>query len=481
MELKLLDLLSKGYFPKELPPPFTSLSYAEALTNTSATQYINTFSSPPKYSASVAHNLVRTGGLRRNLSIPNPKHFFHLANHIVENWVNFKECTDSSPFSLTKPVCKNIDRAISPEHDLSERVNFRAKLRSSHRFLLKADISRFFPSIYSHSIPWAVLGKLTAKEAHNNNTLKNLWCDKTDYFSRSISNNQTIGIPIGPDTSRLIAEVILSRIDIELSHKFEQLEGIRYIDDYEFVLSTRSEAEKVLSYLQHLLNDYELALNSNKTQIIELPDILDPIWTSQIRIFRFRDAGTTGQKNDIIAYFDMIFDLFKKYPEEGLLLVHYKSQSYPVTKDLWSRCLNLIISERVPLGQSSEAAWAMWLLKVLEIRLLEKGAKSISNAEDSVVCLMALGLFSIGLADASHLSGLNRFCNADELFGNQWLLCYQGNLMNWLGSKSNHSNLQSDPAFSYLCSKEVSFFNIDVPVPQPNRNTISGSGGGEGY
>jgi hypothetical protein len=409
MELKLLDLLSKGYFPKELPPPFTSLSYAEALTNTSATQYINTFSSPPKYSASVAHNLVRTGGLRRNLSIPNPKHFFHLANHIVENWVNFKECTDSSPFSLTKPVCKNIDRAISPEHDLSERVNFRAKLRSSHRFLLKADISRFFPSIYSHSIPWAVLGKLTAKEAHNNNTLKNLWCDKTDYFSRSISNNQTIGIPIGPDTSRLIAEVILSRIDIELSHKFEQLEGIRYIDDYEFVLSTRSEAEKVLSYLQHLLNDYELALNSNKTQIIELPDILDPIWTSQIRIFRFRDAGTTGQKNDIIAYFDMIFDLFKKYPEEGLLkyaiarlqseniilenwlffenllshcvliepacipqvcdqLVHYKSQSYPVTKDLWSRCLNLIISERVPLGQSSEAAWAMWLLKVLEIR-----------------------------------------------------------------------------------------------------------------
>jgi hypothetical protein len=403
-------------------------------------------------------------------------------------------------------------------------VSFRAKLRSAHRFLLKADISRFFPSIYSHSIPWAVLGKANAKMAHSNNTLKDAWSDKTDIFSRSISNNQTIGIPIGPDTSRLIAEVILSRIDRELATKFEQLEGIRYIDDYEFVLSTRSEAEEVLSYLQHLLNEFELALNSNKTKIIKLPDFLDQVWTSKIRVFMFRDAGITGQKNDIIAYFDMVFDLFKEYPEEGLLkyaiarlqseeiklenwslfesllshcvliepacipqvcdqLIYYSdsSEDFQITKPLWVKCLNLIISERVPLGQSSEAAWAMWLMKILQIEMLEKSATVVGNAEDSVVALMALGLSSIGLANPDHLAGLNRFNDDSELFGNQWLLCYQGNLMEWLGPQSGHVTFQNDPAFSYLASQDVSFFDINTPVPPPKRHILSGSGGGGGY
>ena len=92
---------------------------------------------------------------------------------------------------------------------------------------------------------------------------------------------------------------------------------MRYIDDYEFVFATRSEAEDVLSYLQHLLNEYELALNANKTAIFDLPNLLESAWTSKIRCFVFRDAGTTGQKNDLTAYFDLAFDFFKRFPEEG--------------------------------------------------------------------------------------------------------------------------------------------------------------------
>ena len=34
------------------------------------------------------------------------------------------------------------------------------------RYLVKADISTCFPSIYSHSIPWALVGKETAKKNH---------------------------------------------------------------------------------------------------------------------------------------------------------------------------------------------------------------------------------------------------------------------------------------------------------------------------
>jgi Reverse transcriptase (RNA-dependent DNA polymerase) len=517
MPLQLSDLLSKGYFPKELPPPFTTASYSLALSGPLAAPPADTFSGQPKYSPPCVHNLIRTGGLRRNLAIPNPKHFFRLAGHVVTNWANLTGLTSVSPFSLTKPVDGGTDRAISPEHDLSERANFRAKLRSTHRFLLKADISRFFPSIYTHSIPWAVMGKPAAKAAHVAKTLEGTWPDATDTFSRSIFNNQTIGIPIGPDTSRLIAEVLLARIDIELANKFRRLKGLRYIDDYEFAFATRSEAEAVLSYLQHLLNDFELALNANKTMILDLPDFLDSPWTSRIRAFVFRDAGVAGQRNDLTAYFDMVFDFFKRYPEEGLLkyaiarlqsqeierenwplfesllnhcvlidpacipqvcdqIAHYRTVHFPIRKRIWSNCLNTIVSERVPLGQSSEAAWAMWLMRLLGVKLLVKSAKAVGNTEDSVVGLMALGLVSIGLATLAHLNGLSRFSTSAGLFENQWLLCYQGNLMGWLGQGSGRVNLRRDPAFAYLEAQNVSFFDIGVTPPAPIRHAAGALG-----
>jgi len=523
MPLQLSDLLSKGYFPKELPPPFTTTNYSQALSGSVTARLAAAFSSVPKYSPPCVHNLVRTGGLRRDLAIPNPKHFFCLAQHVVANWTNFTRLTSVSPFSLTKPVDKGSDRAVSPEHDLSERADFRAKIRATHRFLLKADISRFFPSIYTHSIPWAVMGKLAAKAALASGRLSGTWQDMTDVYSRAIFNNQTIGIPIGPDTSRLIAEVLLSRIDIELANKFKRVEGIRYIDDYEFAVATRSEAEEVLSYLQHLLNEFDLALNPTKTAILDLPDFLDPPWTSKIRMFVFRDAGVTGQRNDLTAYFDMAFDLFKRFPEEGLLkyaiarlrsedieranwplfetllnhcvliepacipqvcdqLTHYQANRFPIRKQLWSRCLNRIVSERVPLGHSSEAAWAMWLMKLLKIKLLAKSAKAVSDSEDSVVGLLALGLASIGLARPAHLTGLRRFRHAAGLFENQWLLCYQGNLMGWLGPSSGRVNLRKDPAFAYLESQNVSFFDIGVTPPAPiRRATPTGLAGGANY
>ena len=147
----------------------------------------------------------------------------------------------------------------------------------------------------------------------------------------------------------------------------------------------------------------------------------------------FRDAGVTGQRNDLSAYFDMVFTFFKNYPEEGLLkyaiarlqsvdikhenwplfenllnhcvliepacipqvcdqITHYKAHNFPMRKQLWSRCLNTIVIERAPLGQSSEVAWAMWLMRLLRINLLAKSAKAVGEAEDSVVGLMALGV-----------------------------------------------------------------------------------------
>jgi len=524
MPLQLFDLLSKGYFPPELPPPFTTASYAKGMAGPGVRPPTAAFSSKPLYSMPCVHNLIRTGWLRRNLGIPNPKHFFRLANHVVTHWASLTAWTSSSPFSLSKPVDGCPDRAISPEHSLDDRTNFRAQLRSNARFILQADISRFFPSIYTHSIPWAIMGKSMAKAAHASGKLRGTWEEEIDIFARSINNNQTIGIPIGPDTSRLLAEVILSRIDVELREKFTRLTGLRYIDDYEFAFGDRSFAERVLSFLQHLLSQFELALNPNKTMILELPQQFDHLWTSRIRLFLFRDRGPTAQKNDLTAYFDMVFDFFNRFPGEHLMkyaiarlrseeikrqnwillenilsqcvliepsclpqvceqITYYRTKRFPVTKRLWSDCLNRIVYERVPLGQSSESAWAMWLMKLLNIKLQRRTAKIVGDCDDSIVGLMGLGLAATGLANPTYLDGLNRFCLPSGLYEDQWLLCYQGNFMSWLGPRSGRSELKGDHAFAHLESQNVSFFDIGVGPPPPIRHTpptYSGVGGGGG-
>lgn len=78
------------------------------------------------------------------------------------------------------------------------------------------DINRFYGSIYSHSIPWAALGKTEALKQHKAKTLDKHWSSELDRLVRACNRNQTIGIPIGPDTSRVVSELVLSRIDHEL-------------------------------------------------------------------------------------------------------------------------------------------------------------------------------------------------------------------------------------------------------------------------
>ncbi len=172
MTLQLLDLLTKGYFPKELPPPFITANFAQLVAGPSASLPADASSSRPKHSVPCVHNLVRAGGLRRNLTIPNPKHFVRLAEAVVSNWMELERRANDSPFSLSKPVYGRSNRSISPEHDLGGRVVSRAELRSTSRFVLKTDISRFYPSIYTHSIPWALMGKTSAKAAHASRSLE---------------------------------------------------------------------------------------------------------------------------------------------------------------------------------------------------------------------------------------------------------------------------------------------------------------------
>jgi hypothetical protein len=202
-------LLAKGYFPKELPPQFSTSSFATAVTNRSLT-LPPTLRNSRKIAKVCSHSLSRTGLSRRRLSIPNPIPYFNLCTAISNNWQDIRQKIWKSPLSITKPINRGAyNRALAPQTDLGSVIEVRAHSRRSAGYLLRADVSEFYPTIYTHSVPWAIHSKATAKADHSNALYGNV----IDTYLRNAQDGQTIGIPIGPDTSLVISELILSQVD----------------------------------------------------------------------------------------------------------------------------------------------------------------------------------------------------------------------------------------------------------------------------
>ena len=156
----LKSLLGYGYLPRELPPLFCSESFIKVCSSPVSLPDVMT-KAKPQWTQPVQHNLARIGGLRRRLTVPNPINFFRLAAVFDKNSAALMTEWQKSPYSQTVPkVSTRGPRGISD--DSVNRATARVQARVGARYLLRADISQFYPSIYTHTIPWALHTKKTA-------------------------------------------------------------------------------------------------------------------------------------------------------------------------------------------------------------------------------------------------------------------------------------------------------------------------------
>lgn len=254
----------------------------------------------------------QNGGFRQ-LSIPHPLSQVR----VVEFYERYKEqilyyCS-LSPFSIRYPVriAKSIYynddlhsvRAIrkevkSVEEAQQEYENLRSffvyerynniykfyesslyqKTERKFNYLLKTDISKCFDSIYTHSLAWAILGKQQVKEKlkQSNDT----FAGKFDSLMQFMNWQETHGILIGPEVSRIFSEIILQAIDKKLYQILYEKYGIfhkkdyeimRYVDDYFIFFNDDRKKDIILTELKRYLRDYKLDLNSSKTELFEKP------------------------------------------------------------------------------------------------------------------------------------------------------------------------------------------------------------------
>src|SRR5205085_4688237 len=125
-------------------------------------------------------------------------------------------------------------------------------------------------SIYTHSIPWALHTKSIAKAQRRTLALLG---NRLDTCVRKLQSDQTVGIPIGPDCSLAIAEIVLCAVDSQMQTSgFMRRRSFRFMDDYEASFDSLAEAEEALGGIQASLASYELTPNPTKTGLKELPE-----------------------------------------------------------------------------------------------------------------------------------------------------------------------------------------------------------------
>ena len=487
----LKSLVSKGYLPQEIVPWIHSNELAYYLDD--IINDISTFTE--KKSLCSRYSIPKGRHHRRVLGIPNPLHYIELCKVIDDNWTSIKRHVASSSMSLTTPSIRgNSLRALSRKFSFSEIAEKLVSSSTSSRYMLKTDISKYYSSIYTHSIAWALHTKEVAKRNKRDMTL---YGNLIDNHIQRCQDWQTNGIPIGPDTSLIISEIICVAMDQLVNKGITYKNAFRYIDDYYLFFDKFSDAERAFSELHKITKEYGLELNSSKTKIIELPEPLEPIWVSEL-------SKLPHSYKEILSYISKAFNFSKQYPNDEVLkyslvrlrevkignkawkliqpyvqnvLIHEPSaipiasemlfaayqSGQKVDKNSIYETISEVIRYHATYGNDFEVCWSLWLCAILDLKIDNSIIKCISSIENQFVALIALDLKNKGLIDGELDLGLwESLMIKEELYGENWILAYEAYIRNWLPSKNGDDYITSDPFFSVLKSKDIHFFDINA-------------------
>ena len=145
-------------------------------------------------------------------------------------------------------------------------------LALKYQYVFVTDIADCYGSIYTHTIPWSLYGKVYAKKHRFDNNLGNA----IDHYMGAMNYDQTNGIPQGSVLFDLIAEIVLVYADACLYDKLaakgfkdDDYYVLRYRDDYRVFSNSKEGLEEIVKVLQETLIDLNFRMNSSKTHMSE--------------------------------------------------------------------------------------------------------------------------------------------------------------------------------------------------------------------
>ena len=494
--------LEAGFFPIEMPPPFVSRDLAthrvaiekvlEKLpTHRSGEKWYFKYVTTPEII-----QFPRPNRVGRQFTILNPMSFFYLSREIANHWIDIKRHLQRSNCSASSLVFDwDGDRTFL-------RPNFEARstkireLSLEYPYLLHSDISRYYHSIYTHAIPWALHTKAIAKA---NRSLKQLG-NRLDTLVRNGQDGQTIGLPVGPDTSRVLAEILGVAIDETMCQTDKRFKKslVRFVDDVTAGAQNSEDAERIRNCLRKILHEFQLEVNEEKTETVKVLSLEYASWRHDLHARMPRRNGALAKFE---VFFDLILRLSISWPKanvpvyalkqarkvfiaadqwkavEDFLLMIYRS--HPVTlpvvvevlanrnlekSDVDTKKIALFIRANLKnlfdnyrLG---ELAWMLFLAKALRITVRVSDIKMLTEINSSVCSLLLCDLELRGLiAGKLDKSYWNRSLNDTGLRSEMWLYVYEASRKGWTGQSDLF--LKSNAQFAELHARQISFYNED--------------------
>lgn len=146
--------------------------------------------------------------------------------------------------------------------------------------LRRLDVAGCFKSIYTHSFAWSTGTDYYSKNhISKSNGFKEFDLGRSFDKSMQASNwGETNGIPIGPESSRIFAEIIFQKIDSEIHSQLAaqgnngfHYEFLRYVDDYFIFSNDEAKIEIVSATIEEVLSRHGYTINSSKTMNYTTP------------------------------------------------------------------------------------------------------------------------------------------------------------------------------------------------------------------
>lgn len=500
--LRFKRLISHGFFAPELPPCFISddlARYRKSVWNTvervpklNNARYpgAKQFVSEPAW-----FYFPRYGRDDRKHAIINPISYLAISKVLADNFLKLRSSSRTSRLSTSPLVFDWVgSRAVfRPSIDL--RDDFRVNLATRHERYVAADIRAFFHSVYTHSIPWAIYGKSWSKQNRQITHFGNL----LDLFCRNAQDGQTIGLPVGPDTSRLIAEVIASALDEKLCQiiEIDDLDASRYIDDYTIAVASGRSGDGVIAAVRQAAAFFELELNNDKSSVELTSRRPSTGWKQAALAHVPRSDKTT---DSFLRFFYEVGRVCNDHPELNVEKFAFQNaRAAFVNADEWSALQSHLINayrrnstlitllvevlilreiehgdvDRVKLARfierrlpelaqenrTGEIIWLLFLILRLKIELPSSKIMPLFQLENSMVALMLTYASSQGtVSGAVDHSTWQQHLSGEGLRGPMWLYAYE-TIRNGTNPSTDRTFIKNDAFFTALLNRNIKFFD----------------------
>ena len=372
----LLGLSDYGLFAEKIPPCFSSEGLSQHIST--GLKEIQKEENPEKLQkvfkesthSHIRYQETRHINIPRHMAIPHPESHLAQCLAIQRVWEEIKEHCSKPEAPVSRVFVRKIighgrvfkmnykgeERSALEEQEIDGRV-FKMNYKGEERFDLEeqeidcktgarhvahADISKCFSSIYTHSIAWAMHGKKDAKTQKSKLSLPG---NLLDFSCRVVADGQTNGIHIGPHTSNVISEMILTKVDSALLKKKYKCFS-RHIDDYTFYSRSYEEAERFIHDVGLELRKYELFLNESKTRIDKLPQPQTANWKRELQTFQLPEGVL--RYSTVRSFMDLALSLAQESGESSVL--NYAIKMVP--KRLNQRAKKLFVKDVISLALS---------------------------------------------------------------------------------------------------------------------------------